>query len=513
MLIGWALVFVGSLALYTATASRGAQWQDGGTHIQRILSGHLVNPLGLALSHPLHYWLGRWAISLHPANPAFAITLVSSLAAALTIANLFGLACSLTRSTGPALFAAASLALAHTFWQMATIAECYTLLTATLSAELWCLIVFLHSRRPGYLWLAFALNGLGFANHNAALLTAPILATILLIFMARRTLPWHHLLVCAALWLMASLPYTGVVFSELARSSDWPSVIRSALFGHAYSEEVLNVSFSLRRAMVSASFIALNFPNLTLPLAALGMLRARALPPAMRRVLYAAFLIHFLFVIRYPVIDQHTFFLPSYLLITAFAGTGFAHLTRQGSRSRTTPVHLERSSPLAKGGSREVERGPKAPRPRLLTRGAIVLLLTTPLVYALVPSVARRFNVLAGYARNKPFRDDYTYVFTPWGFADHSAEQLGRRMLDLAGDHALLIIPDTMAAPAVWYEAQMAGKDGVDVTTLFDAEQVSQTFHAGGRVIFLASQGMKQPQPVPGAAWRQEGDFYFLESD
>jgi hypothetical protein len=484
ILLAWALVFAAALTLYAATASRGAQWQDGGTHIQRIFSGNLVNPLGLALSHPLHYWLGRLAVSLHPSNPALAITLVSSFAAALTIANLFGLAATLSRSMSAALFAGACLAVAHTFWQMATIAECYTLLTATLSAELWCLIVFLRSRRPAYLWLAFALNGLGLADHNAALLTAPILATILLIFIARRALPWRHFFVCVGVWFVVSLPYTGLIIAELARNSDWPGVIRSALFGHAYSEEVLNLSFSLRRAVVSASFIALNFPNLTLALAVLGMFRARALPAAMCRVLYAALLIHFLFVIRYPVVDQHTFFLPTYLLVTVFAGIGFAQLARETSRGA-----------------------------KLLVRAAVVLLITTPLVYALVPSVARRFNVLAGYARNKPFRDDYNYIFIPWGFANNSAQRLGRRMLDLAGERALLIIPDTSAAPAVWYEARMAGKEGVNVTSLFDTEQVAHAVQTGGRVIFMPSLVMKEPKPVPGSAWRQEGDLYFLEAN
>jgi len=121
--LGWALVLAGAAVLFAATASRGAQWQDSGTHIYRMLTGQLVNPLGLALSHPLHFWLGRFAAWLAPGHPAFGITLVSALAGAVTIANLFGCTAYLTRSIGSAVFAACSLSVAHTFWQMSTIAE------------------------------------------------------------------------------------------------------------------------------------------------------------------------------------------------------------------------------------------------------------------------------------------------------------------------------------------------------------------------------------------------------
>ena len=133
ILKGWIALFLVALALYAATASRGAQWQDSGHNILRIVTGESLNPLGLALSHPLHHWLGRLVILPNILEPCFAITLISSLAAAFAVANTYGCVCVLTRRREAAVLAAVSLSLANTFWQKSTGAETYTLAPALLS--------------------------------------------------------------------------------------------------------------------------------------------------------------------------------------------------------------------------------------------------------------------------------------------------------------------------------------------------------------------------------------------
>ena len=50
---GWITLFALFFVLFAATANRGAQWQDSGFHILRVVTGQSLNPLGLALSHPL----------------------------------------------------------------------------------------------------------------------------------------------------------------------------------------------------------------------------------------------------------------------------------------------------------------------------------------------------------------------------------------------------------------------------------------------------------------------------
>ncbi|MCH7596302.1 MAG: hypothetical protein IID35_07055, partial [Planctomycetes bacterium] len=79
----WCVLVVVSFGLYACTANRGAQWQDSGVHLLRVVTHEAVNPLGLALSHPLHHWLSRTAVALDVLEPSFVMTLVSGLAAAI----------------------------------------------------------------------------------------------------------------------------------------------------------------------------------------------------------------------------------------------------------------------------------------------------------------------------------------------------------------------------------------------------------------------------------------------
>ena len=105
----------------------------------------------MALCHPVQYYLGRAAIRLPGLAPVFAITLVSAVAGAVTVANLALAALWLTRRPAAAGIAVAGLALSHTFWMHATHTESYTLTAACLSAEWLFLAAFVTGGRPVFL--------------------------------------------------------------------------------------------------------------------------------------------------------------------------------------------------------------------------------------------------------------------------------------------------------------------------------------------------------------------------
>jgi hypothetical protein len=495
---GWLACFVVALALYAATANRGPQWQDSGDHILRVVTGESGNPLGLALIHPLHHWLCRFAAALNLLEPAFAVTLVSALAAAFAVANVYGCVLTLTSDRLVAAFAAISLAIANTFWKLATVTEVNTLTAALLSAECWCLIAFIKSRPidnrqptidnlPSWLrggacpgragvpsWLRFAspscfsaflgmflFNGLGLANHNLALLTTPLLAVVALIALRNRWVSARQLSLAAAVWSIGSLPYTGLVLSEAIRSGDLPATIQSALFGNINKKDVLSASISGSRLLMNVAFISLNFPNLLLPAAVFGFFAARRIgvAPLARRALLAALILHALFALRYPVADQHYFFLPMYVLLVIFGGVGFAAWRALADLSRgrnEVPARREPARPNPrreqeqadslppsqggiKGGSHpnpERERRAGAPpllksqisnpksergvdfstssprRDRIMMASAILLALT-PLLYAFTPALAPRLDVRRLIERHKTYRDDYVYRVTP----------------------------------------------------------------------------------------------------
>ncbi len=496
----WIGVFTAALVLFGLTAARTIQWQDYGQFTLRIVEGELFNELGLALAHPLHFWLGQLAIKVLPVEPAHAVALVSAIAGAVTVANVSGCVFSVTRRWDAGVIAAVSLAVANTFWRMSTMPECYTVTTALLSAELWCLALFLRppespepqqrsKQMPGALWLvaAFFFNGLGLTNHNLALLTGPILGVVLLraLITHRICVPRSMLAVFA--WFVGASPYLAMVMIEAVTHNDLPGAVRSALFGNVYSDNVMNASPSLKLMAISTAFTGLSFFNLALPLAAVGLWRV--VRDRDRRGLWlawaAALVIHLLFVLRYNVIDQHTFLLPAYTLIALFAGVGFAAAIQ--------------SKPERTG--------------RRLFVVALALALLAPAVYLGVAWAARSSGALGDFARNKPYRDDYRYLFVPWGAGETSAQQMADHALRLSGDGGVVIVADTMARFAVSYRSMQAGGEVVVYQTARTEGDPPWSDWAGRPVVFVpAGEGDAPIDPPANMRWREDAPIYILEA-
>lgn len=480
----WLGCFTTAALLYSATANGGPQWQDSGHHLLRVIDGKLINPLGLALSHPLHYWLGRAAVLQSFLPAAYAVTLISALAGALAVANVGGMTMSLTRSTAAALLAAGSLCFAHTFWKYSTLIETYTVTCALLSAEIWCLSLFLRGKRPVWLIAAFCYNGLGLANHNFALLTLPVLGAMLIWALARRYVRFSHLLVAVLAWIVTSAPYTALIVAEGVSSGLWRTTMQSALFGRSFADEVLNAKLLARETLVSLGFLGVNFPNLLLFAAVIGAFRARTLTGirGMRLVLLTALLIHALFALRYSVPDQYTFLLPTYLLLCLLGGLGYAALARSPGRMR---------------------------RPLLLL--AATLLILTPAAYALLPEALRRIETTRHIQRGKPYRDDYVHFLTPWGCADHSAKTMSQAAIRLAGDRGVIFAPDSSAYPAIVYAARVGRHTELVIESQLNGELIAAAIAQNRRIVLVPADLRRAPPDVAAGAWRREGDLYLLQ--
>ena len=479
----WCVLVIVSFGLYACTANRGAQWQDSGIHLLRVVTHEAVNPLGLALSHPLHHWLSRTAVAFDVLEPSFVMTLVSGLAAAIAVANVFGCVLTLTRCRAAALMSAISLGMAHTFWQTATIIESTPLTAALLSAECWCLIAF--ARKPGrhLVWLMLLFNGLGFANHNFALLTVPVLAVVTFAGVRGGVLTLRDVGIGVVFWVLGSIPYTAMIASELGRSEAWAATLQSAFFGNTFRGSVLNATVSVRSLSICAAFVLLNFPNLMLAAAGRGLTTWKRgdVPLLARRALLAGLVIHFVFAVRYSVVDQYMFFLPTYVFLAMFGGIGFAFAWRSSSF-----------------------------RAVAFRRAAVVLLATTPIVYWFVPDVARSRNVLSRVERHKPYRDDYVYLFTPWRVVERSAERMSLHALQLVRGRGVIIVADSMAEPAVRYQVVQAGADDVSVVSRVGNEKVHAAAKRGEAVVFVPANVTIPPPDLPFGAWRREGDLYVL---
>ncbi|MGE0479058.1 MAG: DUF2723 domain-containing protein [Phycisphaerae bacterium] len=443
--IGCALA---ALVLYLVTCAPGVQWQDSGVHQYRVILRVVENPLGLALSHPLHHWIARFAVwALPVGNPAYAVNLVSVFGGAAGVGVLAAVVLRLSHSTVAAICAAAACGLAHIYWQMSVVAETYTLAAALMTLEWLLLYQYLRTREPLWFVAVFFINGLHVADHLLGLLTLVTYAGLFLERALRRKLAWSWLAAIAVAWMLGALPYLLIIVAHLARTGDFGATVHSALFGvgatgEGYAANVLNVSLSWRLAGEALAYLGYNFPSLALLVAFLGVgapLRGRT--RLFRVVLLAQTLIIVVFVARYTIKDQLTFYVPVCALVALWFGLGVARLLRFATL---------------------------VDRRRAVVAILVVHALLPIGVYLWFPAAARSRGWLATRLPTVPFRDSYDHFLRPWKTGDHSAARFAAAALQAAGPGGWFLANTTVGyATAVYYRTH-GGPPGVRVFSFDD---------------------------------------------
>lgn len=507
----WLGFFVVFLTLYVCTANRQVDWLDSGWQQYRIVGGELNHPRGLALCHPLQYYLCRFALRiLNGIEPAWAMTLVSSLFGAVAVANigvLVYLLCDRTTRhsadlfgsprTSPkklrvfiAIISALAFGLCHTFWQHATHTESYTIVAALLSAEWICLA--LYSMRP-YAWLLVILallNGLGVANHLLAGFATPVDVVIILWAIVTRRASVRVGLLCAMVWLLGSLPYSILVMSEGLHSGDWDATIRSAIFGK-YTTNVLNTKMTKTATVLFFAYFIYNFPGLTIPLGMIGVSSRRFAPSWLWWALTVELGCYLLFVVRYAIVDQYTFYFPVYALLCVFAGVGLAHVVHRVHRFR-----------------------------RLLISMSFFTAIWQPLVYISVTEVISRTNWLERRVSAKPYRDPFRAFFIPWGIGESYAVELNRAIERLVHDGDLVILADHLSGFGVRYWLALGRLPEIQLHELTvrptdeeldDLREILKERYAAGDTVVLVPRNRDRPNLlIDEAEWERVGDIYVL---
>ena len=480
----WAVLFFGSFAFYLLSATPNVQWQDAGDFVLRVIRGQVIDEQGLCRSHPLHFWLCTFAMKVLPFTIPFSCAAVSALGGAITVANVYGIVKCLTNVTSAAWLAATGLLLAHSFWRFSCFIEVYSVSAALLTAETWCLIRWDQTRKPAWLIAMFFFNGLGLANHDLALLSLPVIGIVFLIAWGRRQASFRTAVLGLLAWLAGSCIYLVMVFQD-AHESGWRHAILSATVG-VFADQVKGNSLVLFYTTMTIALTLLSFPNLMLPAAVLGVLRGRRM--GIGSISFFAILgslfMHTLFVLRYNVIDQYTFAIPAYGLLTVLSGLGFA------------VVQL---------------RWPVAVRGKILGLAAGLLALA-PVTYIVTATVARHFHVLLGpYARNKPYRDDYRYLLIPWARGEDSASHMSNRALDLAGKNGLIIEPIETKSFTIEYQLYVRKWDSVELIDKISPEKIAQHVAAHQPVVYVPYNVDQLPPAVAAGRWQRVEDLYVLQ--
>ncbi|MCG8406006.1 MAG: DUF2723 domain-containing protein [Phycisphaerales bacterium] len=402
------------LLFYGLTCAPGVLWQDSATFQYRVCHFQLRSNLGLALAHPLYILLAK-AFSLIPVgNIAFRVNLFSAVCAAVSLGFVMDLVLSLTRSRIAAVTGTILIAVSHTFWRHAVMAEVYSLYAVGLLVELWLLERFFTSRRNRWLILALFINGLNVSNHLLALLHLPVYGGILAYAVHQQRLSLRKLPLLGLVFLIGMSPYLALIMTDLVRGQPFVATVQSALFGNTFANKVLNTSISpLSQCFRTIQFFALNFPTPIAWLAPVGAWWAWKDRKTRWFGLVGGgvFTIAFVFAFRYPVPDQYVFFFPCYILLPVFAALVVPRLVGQSNGRKLVCL--------------------------------ILAALPIP-AYEIGPTLLERWNLSIGGTRQLPYRNKYTYFIRPSKHGYDGAERFAREALAQAAPDGLLVADSTI---------------------------------------------------------------------
>ncbi|MDD5328200.1 MAG: DUF2723 domain-containing protein [Phycisphaerae bacterium] len=412
--VNYFVVLLAAAVFYIATCAPGTLWQDSGMYQYRIWHNDIEGNLGLALSHPLYHIIGIAVKYIPLGEFAHKVNLISAVAAAFTIANLFLLLRLWLGKNAPALLAAITLALSWTIWQSASIAEVYTLYSALFFAELIMLLQYTKTKRVGFLYLLAFFNGLAIADHMWAIIPLTCYAVFLIVLLVQKQIRLRSLAVLVGLWIIGAAPYEYLIIKNIIQTGDFTATLTSAFFGKSWSGAVLNTHLSAKLIKENLMFIAYNFPTPNIIFFFAGLYGLKKISPdrGFVNVLLALLILFFAFAFRYTVPDRYTFFIPFYCLVSVLIGVGFNTLVTRSNY-------------------------------KILCRIVFILALLPVPTYIIAPAIAQKVHFKLSSTRNIPYRNEYKWFLQPWQTGYKGAEKFANEALDSVGNGAIIYADGT----------------------------------------------------------------------
>jgi hypothetical protein len=322
-----------SFLIYLITLAPGVYGFDSAELATGAYTLGIVHPPGF----PSYLLLGKVFTWLPVGNVAYRLNLMSAVFAALTVIALHAYLLKLTRLRLAAWCGAALAASSFYFWQMAVIAEVYTLHTFLLVMALLTLQRWNRRGERRNLLLFALVYGLSLTNHTSGLMFAPAFAWLIV---SSRHWQWNrpriifHMagVFMACLVLYAYLPLRAVADPPLNYAAyyevDLTSIggiywmisaqaYRFFAFGYPLNEIPREVSQFL-------TYLWRNFMGAGVLLAFPGIYWLWRQQRKELIGLSWIFAINVFFYVNYRVIDKDTMFLPAYLVWAVFAAAGMA---------------------------------------------------------------------------------------------------------------------------------------------------------------------------------------------
>lgn len=462
-------VLCGAGVLYAISCAPGALWQDSGLIQYRIWHNDIEGFLGLAISHPLFYILAIGVKCVPLGEFGYRVNLVSAMAAAVAVANLFLFVRLWLGRNLPALIAAATLAFSHTFWRHASIIETYTLWTALFLAELIVLLQYSRTKQVRYLYWLGLLNGLAIADHMLASIPLLCYAIFVVAALIKKGISAKNVAIIVLLWVVGALPYEYLIVRNIIQTGDVAGTLASAAFGLSWRADVINTSLSMRLIKENILFFALNFPtpNLLLFFAGCVALFKAAPRLPLRKVLLGMMVLFFVFAFRYTIVDRYAFFIPFYCMVSILIGLGAFRLQKQIGRHR-------------------------------LLYAAMICTVLPVGVYAAAPTLAEKMAVDIGTRSDVPFRDDRKYFLQPWKTGYRGAERFAYEALRSVEGSAVICADTTTVAPLLYVQQVKGERPDVKVVSgivtsegapQFNEDSIERWLEAGPVYVVSAGPG------------------------
>lgn len=425
-----ALVLGAALALYLATLAPGVLWADSG-HLQLgAVSGRVQGSAG---SHPLWVWIAHAFTRVPVGDPAGRVNAVSAAMAAATVAVVHRTLLELGIGRPSAMLAAVALAVAHTFWWHAVVAEVYALTLAFMALTIWLALRWQRTGRRAYLVMTALTLGAGLLAHLLVVVYVP--ALLWMVWRRRRAVQPADLWASIAAGVLGGAPLAALVWRDAATMGmDFGEALRWALFTfEGYDFGPAMVAFSWRQlppdAMEWLAFLALQYVG---PALAAGLVGMVTIWRRVERDVAAFVLLLYLgavgFAFAYRVGDRYVFYLPSYLPFALWIGFG-----------------LERAAEVL--GTRLGRKG----RTRWLSVGALLLVAMPVVAYRCAPDLVERGFTFRD-TRHVPGPGGRLYFLWPPKCGYDDAAAFAREALASVPPDSLLLADPVLAAPLVYVQ-------------------------------------------------------------
>jgi hypothetical protein len=467
--VSYIAVFIIAGGLYVATCAPGLLWQDSGMYQYRIWHNDIEGRLGLALSHPLYHIIGIGVKQIPLGEFAYRINLISAIAAAFTVANLFLLIRIWLGKSLPALLTAITLAVSHTFWRHAVIAETYTLYTALFTAELLMLVQYYKKRQIAYLYLLGLCNGLAIANHMLAVISCVCYLVFCIILLKHKHIKPKHLRNIALMWIIGAAPYGYLIVKDIVQGSSYMATAASAFFGQYWRSNVLNVSLSGGLIKDNLMFILYNFPSPNILLFFVGIYGLTKVPRGFgfAKILLVLLILYFVFAYRYTVPDRYAFFIPFYCLAAVLIGVGFDLLITMF-------------------------------RYKILCWIIFIFALLPIPIYIAVPFMAEKLEYNISTRADVPYRNDYTWFLQPWKFGYNGAEMFTEEVFKKLEPFATLYADNTMVYPLLYMQEVKGRRTDLRITSEHASSKSVPLFSEKTIEQWLSEENVYAVSPLDG---------------